>query len=89
LPAETQAAAAVFQIRLTELGKADLTVCTPLQVAILRTLAVHEWRRIILKVPALPDFVMPPQWLVLDSKRSIVDVLARLPKPKADDLSTT
>tara|TARA_R110002110_G_scaffold211304_1_gene423989 strand:- start:10573 stop:11346 length:774 start_codon:yes stop_codon:yes gene_type:complete len=54
---------------------------TPVQTAILRTLLVHEWRRIILKAPAVPDFIMPDEWVGAACKQLFPHVLAALTKP--------
>ncbi|WP_331711017.1 PaaX family transcriptional regulator C-terminal domain-containing protein, partial [Sulfitobacter sp. HI0054] len=35
---------------------------TPLDVAVLRCLIVHNWRRLVLKHPALPGGLIRPEW---------------------------
>lgn len=59
---------------------------SPLQIAVLRVVIVHEWRRIVLKVPRLPDHVFPDGWAGPDCRRHVSDLLSRLPKPRLDAL---
>ena len=35
---------------------------SPLDIALLRVLVVHGWRRIVLRVPCLPDRAFPEEW---------------------------
>ncbi len=64
--------------------KADVTLVgplTPLQVAVLRVLIVHAWRRIILRTPKLPDHVFPSDWKGSACRVLVADVLEQLPRP--------
>ena len=51
-----------------------------LQVAVLRVLVVHEWRRIILKVPELPDFTFPKGWQGTTCREHVYDLLESHPR---------
>ncbi|SNT05134.1 PaaX family transcriptional regulator C-terminal domain-containing protein [Antarctobacter heliothermus] len=67
------------------LDRADLP--DPLQTAALRVLVVHSWRRIVLKAPDLPDFVLPDTWAGPDCRARISRLLARLPRPTPETLA--
>lgn len=53
----------------------------PLQVATLRCLIVHNWRRLALKHPALPKPLMRGDWVGLKAHILVADLLARYPRP--------
>jgi len=57
-----------------------------LEVAALRVLVVHSWRRIVLRTPALPNQVFPQNWAGAACRAEIARLLRRLPKPNLDDL---
>lgn len=62
------------------------TELTPLQVAVLRCLIVHNWRRIMLKHPDLPQSLYTKDW---DGHRCHVlvhELLTRYPHPSLDDI---
>lgn len=54
---------------------------SPLQVATLRCLIVHNWRRLALKHPALPKPLMRNDWVGLKSHVLVADLLAWYPRP--------
>jgi phenylacetic acid degradation operon negative regulatory protein len=54
---------------------------TPLQTAVLRCLLVHNWRRIVLRHPALPAALLPDNWSGHASHRLIDILLNRFPRP--------
>lgn len=49
--------------------------------AVLRCLAVHTWRRIALKLPALPDSAFPTGWPAAECRALVAALLELLPKP--------
>ena len=57
------------------------------QVAALRVLVVHEWRRVILKSPDLPDFVLPDAWLGPACRAHVNHLLTELPNKTTEDLA--
>lgn len=59
--------------------KVDLT---PVQVATLRTLIVHHWRRIALRHPVLPQGFSPEAWAGEACRTRVFDLLDRLPQPQ-------
>lgn len=59
---------------------------TPLQVATLRTLVVHRWRRVVLRQPDLPGAFCPPGWAGPACRARALDLLAALPRPACDAL---
>lgn len=54
---------------------------TPLQTATLRCLLVHNWRRIVLRHPALPPALLPKDWSGHACHRLIDTLLIRFPRP--------
>ncbi|MFY0595607.1 MAG: PaaX family transcriptional regulator [Cognatishimia sp.] len=60
---------------------------SPLQTAVLRILIVHSWRRIVLKVPPLPDHMFGSNWAGKYCRSTCHDFLIRFPKPDLDELT--
>lgn len=56
-----------------------------LEIAAIRVLLVHSWRRIVLKTPAFPDHVFPDEWPGLVCRAEVSELLTRYPK-RRDDL---
>lgn len=81
-------AAETLAAQLTHLGKLipPAARLSPIQIATLRVLVVHGWRRVVLRAPGLPDFVMPPEWRGSACRELVQDLLARLPKPPLEAL---
>lgn len=61
---------------------------SPLGVVTLRTLIVHQWRRIVLRHPALPDAFRPEGWPGTQCRELVAELLQRLPRPSLDALET-
>lgn len=59
---------------------------TPMQIAALRVLLVHGWRRIVLKAPMLPDHVFSEGWRGMDCRARTSILLDQLPKQRLADL---
>jgi phenylacetic acid degradation operon negative regulatory protein len=59
---------------------------TAVQIATLRTLIVHHWRRIALRHPDLPDRFHPTDWSGETCRALVFDLLDRLPKPTLEAL---
>ncbi|XDA99972.1 PaaX family transcriptional regulator C-terminal domain-containing protein [Sulfitobacter sp. LCG007] len=57
-----------------------------LEVAALRVLIVHGWRRLALRTPVLPDFVFPETWRGVECRQLVAQLLAALPAPPLDAL---
>ncbi len=53
----------------------------PLPSAILRSLLVHNWRRIVLKHPELPAKFFPDDWPGTECRQRVVGLLAQLDRP--------
>ncbi|WP_298968948.1 PaaX family transcriptional regulator C-terminal domain-containing protein [uncultured Roseobacter sp.] len=58
---------------------------SPLEVAILRCLIVHNWRRLVLKHPDLPAALYTDAWRAHDCRALVSKLLHRFPRP---DLAT-
>lgn len=60
---------------------------TGLQISVLRGLIVHNWRRLILRHPALPTPLIDPEWPGHQCHIQVADLLARFPRPALQDIS--
>ena len=58
-----------------------------LQATALRSVVVHEWRRLILRVPDFPDDCFPDGWKGAECRTLLSDLLKTLPAPQPDDLN--
>lgn len=65
----------------------DANDLTDLQIAAIRILIVHTWRRIILKAPDLPDAVFPTEWAGPECRLLVAELLQKLPKKNVVDLN--
>jgi phenylacetic acid degradation operon negative regulatory protein len=79
---------ATFLTRLDKLScrRAEFACLGPLEVTALRVLIVHQWRRIVLRAPNLPDWLFPEDWQGAVCRRAVLDVLAELPVQTVDRL---
>lgn len=57
------------------------------QIATLRTLIVHRWRRIVLRHPGLPPLFHPSTWTGPSCRRRVFALLDALPSPDLSDLN--
>ena len=55
-------------------------------IAVLRCLIVHSWRRLVLRHSALPRSLYTDNWRGHDCRALVTDLLGRLPKPELADL---
>lgn len=67
--------------RATALVPHDPEAISPLQIATLRVLIVHRWRRVALRQPDLPAAFFPPDWPGPACRASVFRLLDRLPRP--------
>jgi len=58
----------------------------PLEVAVLRLLIVHHWRRIVLRLPDLPDRFFPCDWPLGPCRNHVKTLLEQLPRPSLNDI---
>lgn len=65
----------------------DADDLTDLQIAAIRILIVHTWRRIILKAPELPDAIFPTEWAGPECRLLVGDLLQKLPKKNVVELN--
>ncbi|WP_226925749.1 PaaX family transcriptional regulator C-terminal domain-containing protein [Meridianimarinicoccus sp. MJW13] len=61
---------------------------TSIEIAALRVLLVHSWRRIILKAPVLPDHVFPDGWRGVECRVNVFNLLDQFPKQALASLET-
>lgn len=62
---------------------------SPLQIGVLRCLIVHNWRRLVLKHPKLPQVLATQTWRGHDCRRLVTDLLENLPRPTLNELHRT
>ena len=53
----------------------------PLDAVALRILLIHEWRRIVLRAPALPAELLPPDWPCGNARAQLKAIYAKLAGP--------
>jgi len=58
----------------------------PLQIAALRALIVHAWRRLTLKHPDLPRAAHSRNWRGHDCRALVTELLSRFPRPDLDTI---
>ena len=58
----------------------------PAQIATLRTLIVHRWRRIVLRHPGLPPIFHPASWSGEACRDRVFQLLDALPSPDLSEL---
>ena len=75
-------------LTLTHLTKAlpNPSVFSPLEVAVLRCLVVHNWRRLVLKHPSLPRALIADNWAGHRCHLQVFDLLNRFPCPPLGDI---
>lgn len=78
LDAEYQALLPVLQTAFDTLDAGKLDV---LQTVVLRCLIVHNWRRIVLRHPALPRAILPDDWAGHRCHVLVDTLLTRFPRP--------
>lgn len=59
----------------------------PREIATLRCLVVHNWRRLALKHPAVPRPLIRDDWPGLRCHVLVADLLARYPRPQQDSIT--
>jgi len=58
----------------------------PLDIAVLRCLIVHNWRRLVLKQPDLPNALFPDDWEEVRCRALVTTLLNRFPRPQLEKL---
>lgn len=64
----------------------DPEALSPVDVAILRCLIVHNWRRLVLKHPALPAPLVSKDWPGHRCHLAVCDLLAHFPRPALKEI---
>lgn len=64
----------------------DPVALTPLQIAVLRCLIVHNWRRLVLKHPDLPPGLYPACWDGTRCHALVHRLLSRFPRPRLEEV---
>ena len=60
---------------------------SPLNIAVLRCLVVHNWRRLVLKHPTPPRGLVDPDGDYHTCLTLVADLLARYPRPRLQDIA--
>ena len=76
--ADTEAAYRDFLARYRRWQRDDFAAATPLEAYGLRTMLVHEFRRIRLRAPDVPAELLPPDWIGNDAYELAGDLYRRL-----------
>lgn len=76
-----QSRALLARVNALRAGLAQVAPPDALQACVLRVLIVHDWRRIALRAPLLPDFVLPDGWAGSDLRAQVGDLLHSVPRP--------
>ena len=85
--ADTEAAYGDFLARYRPWQRDSLDAATPLEAFALRTMLVHEFRRIRLRAPDVPVELLPPGWIGNHAYDLAGDLYRRLSPPAARALS--
>ena len=84
--ADTEAAYWDFLARYEPWRSQDLNGATPLDAYSLRTMLVHEFRRVRLRAPDVPAELLPPDWIGNRAYDVAADLYRRLSPPAAQAL---
>ena len=84
--ADTEAAYHAFLTRYQPWQREDLAAAAPLDAYSLRTMLVHEYRRIRLRAPDVPVELLPPDWIGNLAYDLAADLYRRLSPPAAQAL---
>ena len=85
--AETESAYRDFLVRYEPWQRRDLEAAAPADAFALRTMLVHEFRRIRLRVPDVPAELLPPHWIGARAYDLAADLYRRLSPPTSRALS--
>lgn len=86
---ESEYDALLVALTTTENELARVRHMDAVDVAVLRCLIVHNWRRLALKHPALPGGVIRPKWSGYQCHLLVDQMLRRYPQPALQDLAAT
>ncbi len=84
--ADTEAAYRDFLTRYKPWQREDLAASAPLDAYSLRTMLVHEFRRVRLRAPDVPAELLPPDWIGNRAYDVAADLYRRLSPPAAQAL---
>lgn len=72
----------VFRPVLDAVGKSD--ILSPQVSFLLRTLLIHEYRRILLKDPDLPEELLPTGWPGINARNLTINLYSKLCAPSEE-----
>lgn len=62
---------------------------SPIEIATLRTLIIHRWRRVVLRHPDLPTLFFPDDWAGTECRNAVFRLLDTLPFPSVEEINST
>ena len=62
---------------------------SPCQIATLRALIVHRWRKLVLRLPDVPDTLFGADFAGIACRAQVMRTLAQLPRPELSSLTRT
>ncbi|MEP1587357.1 MAG: PaaX family transcriptional regulator C-terminal domain-containing protein, partial [Tateyamaria sp.] len=65
----------------------EVTALSPLDVAVVRVMIVHAWRRLALRHPDLPRSAHSAKWLGHDCRVLVAQLLGKYPRPALDQVN--
>ena len=86
IPQDLQDLTARLTTAVEDLAALDPAQMSPLEIATLRTLTVHGWRRIALRLPDLPPELLPEGWKGEACRAAVHRLLGRLDRPEIANL---
>ncbi|MFK7837613.1 MAG: PaaX family transcriptional regulator C-terminal domain-containing protein [Sulfitobacter sp.] len=88
-PRETQQGFAALgdQLKALQIALGSDPSISPLQVAVIRTLIVHNWRRLVLKHPTLPAPLVDPEDPAAQCQLRVTEMLKQYPRPRLKDIN--
>jgi phenylacetic acid degradation operon negative regulatory protein len=79
---ETAHAYETFTKAMTQFGSAlEGAIPPPLEAIVARTLLIHDWRRIVLHDPGLPEALLPTDWPGEHARQAARSIYAKLAQP--------
>lgn len=84
--AEAQQAYSDLLSVFLDISKIDTEDLDAFEIATLRSLIVHSWRRVLLRHPDVPNFLLPDDCALGACRDHVSTLLARLPRTRTDEI---
>ncbi|MCL6283748.1 PaaX family transcriptional regulator [Ruegeria sp. 2012CJ41-6] len=73
--------------RAVNADKPGAKILSAVQIATLRTLVIHRWRRVALRHPVLPPVFLPVDWPEQACRQEVFRLLNALPRPSVAEIN--